>query len=167
MEFTSRVGEINKMEWKEQGVNLYPDIILSDCTVSEIRINNTEMVLKFSDYGFIKKDRNNKYYRTDGAQVVIEGCDIESVSIKEIRTQQLCEEIYFDSMYDIETKTLFENVNMGKWRLEIVEEFYSTGGGIYIGQIRNEEDVFWFYIKMRYKKLIYLWNNVRYDFPVN
>lgn len=155
------------MTWKEQGINLYPDIILSDCTISGVQIKGNEMVFKFSDYGFIKKDCNNRYYRTDEAQIVIDGCDIENISIKEIRTQHLSGEIYFDSAYDIDIEEFVENVNSKKWRLEIVEEFYSTGGGIYTGQIRCEEDTFWFYVKIRYKKIIYFWNNVRYDFPFN
>ena len=155
------------MMWKEKGYNLYPDIILSDCTVSEIQVKDNGLVLIFSDYGFIKKDMDNKYYRTEGAEIVIEGYNNEELFIKEIRTHQLSEEIFFDSMNDIEFEKLLRNVNSGKWKLEIVEEFYSTGGGVYICQIRDEEDCFWIYIKMRYRNLIYLWNSIRHDWSIN
>lgn len=156
------------MLWKEKQHNSYPDIILSDCLIVGIQIKNGKIIVDFSEYGFIKKDsKSNKYFRTDGAQVVIEKCDIDNILIKEIRTNQLSEELYFDSTYDIKTIDFLENINTGKWKFEIVEEYYSTGGGLYIGQIRKKEDTFWCCIKISFKNLIYLWNDIKYEFPVN
>lgn len=155
------------MIWRKKGYNLYPDIILSDCTISGIQIKDNKLVLTFSDYGFIKKDKDNKYYRTEGAEIVVEGYEREELSIKELRTHQLSEEIYFDSIYDIEFEKFQENVNSGKWELEIVEEFYSTGRCLYICQIREDENCFEIYFKIRYRNLIYLWNSIRFDWPFN
>lgn len=154
------------MVWKEKGVNKYPDIILSDCLITGIQVNGSDVIAKFSEYGFAKRDGiQNKYYRTDAAEIVIKQCDIANVSIKEVRTQHLSEELYFDSMYDVEPEIFLENINTGKWRFEIVEEFYSAGGGLYIGQIGKEEDSFWCHVKLQFKNLVYFWNEVRYDCP--
>lgn len=162
LEFAKRVGEM-KMKENNQGIDLYPNVILSDCVITKISLNDIGVVVGFSAYGFIKKEDDNKYYRTDGAEIVIEGLDMDNISIKEIRTQQLSEELYFDSMYDISTKDFCEKINSKEWKFEVVEEFYSTGGAMYIGQIRNGNKPFWCYIKIRYTNLRYLWNNVRYD----
>ncbi len=154
------------MIWKEKGINKYPDIILSDCLITNIQTKGSEVTIKFSEYGFVKKDsQRNKYYRTDAAQIVIEQCEIEDISIKEIRTQRLSEDLYFDSMYDVERKVFLENINAGKWKFEIVEEFYSTGGGLYIGQIRGDQHSFWCHVKLQFKNLVYFWNDIRYDYP--
>lgn len=154
------------MTWKEKERNKYPDIILSDCVITNIQVEGTEITVEFSEYGFVKKDsQRNKYFRTDTAQIVIEQCDIDNVSIKEIRTQRLSEDVYFDSMYDIEFSIFLENVNTGKWKFEIVEEFYSAGGALYIGQIREGENTFWCHVKLQFKNLVYFWNKVRYDRP--
>lgn len=109
-------------------MNRYPDIILSDCVITSIQTKEQEVIVNFSEYGFFKKDiQQNKYYRTDAAQIVIEECDIANIAIREVRTHQLSEELYFDSMYDVAPENFQKNVNMEKWSFEIVEEFYSTG----------------------------------------
>lgn len=73
------------MAWKEKGYNMYPNIILSDCKISKIQVINKGLVFRFSDYGFVKKDTDGKYYRTDGAELVAEGFDREDFSVREIR----------------------------------------------------------------------------------
>lgn len=155
------------MTWREKGYNLYPDIILSDCTISEIQRKHNKLIFTFSNYGFMKKELDNNYYRTEGAEIIIEDYNSEELFIKEKRIHQLSEEMYFDSMVDVTLENLIKNVNSGKWKLEIVEEFYATREGIYICQVREENGRFWLYIKMGYSNLLYLWNNVRHDWPVN
>lgn len=154
------------MIWKEKGINKYPDIILSDCLITNIKVNESEVIINFSEYGFFKKDDlQNKYFRTDAAQIVMQHCDIANISIKEIRTHHLSEELYFDSMYDVKAKVFLENINTEKWQFEIVEEYYSTGRGMYIGQIIENEKSFWCHVKVQFKNLVYFWNGIRYDRP--
>lgn len=153
------------MTWKEE-INKYPDIILSDCVITNIQVKGDEITINFSEYGFFKKDsQKNKYFRTDAAQIVFEQSDIDNICIKEIRTQRLSEDLYFDSMYDIDSPIFMENVNTGKWKFEIVEEFYSTGGALYIGKIRADDNSFWCHVKIQFKNLEYFWNEIRYDCP--
>ena len=129
------------MLWKKTEVNKYPDIILSDCKVTNIQVERDDITVGFLGDGFFKKDnKSNNFYRTNGAQIVIKGCDIDNISIKEVRTQRLSKDIYFETMYDLEVKDFFENINTGKWRLEIVEEFYAIGSGLYVGRIREDDE---------------------------
>ena len=155
------------MAWKEKGYNLYPNIILSDCTITGIQTKDNKLVFTFSNYGFLKKEMDNKYFRTEGAEIIVEDYDREELFIKEKRIHQLSEELYFDSLFDVTLERLIRNVNSGIWKIEIVEEFYATGEGIYICQVREEEGRFWIYLKMKYRNLIYLWNKVRHDWSVN
>jgi len=155
-----------EMKWKHKELNKYPDILLSDCSLTNIALEGNQIIVNFSEYGFFKRDsQEDKYYRTDGSQIVIEGCDYDNISIKEIRTQQMSEELYFETMYEIEIKDFIENINTGKWRLEIVEEYYAMGSGFYISQIRTNNNCFRCYINIRFKNLTYLWSDIGYDCP--
>jgi len=149
----------------EKGL-IYPDVVLSDCYIANIEVIKGEIILNFSELGIFKKDiKKNNYYRTKGAQVIIKGCDFDAISIKEIRTQKLSEDLYYESMYDIDAKIFFDNINSGKWKMEIVEEFHSMQKGFYTVRIRTEQDAFWCHIKLYYKNLIYSWGDIRYDYP--
>lgn len=155
------------MIWKNKKINNYPCIILSDCTIKNIQVVENEITVNFSEDGFFVKDINEKkYFRTDVAQLIIESCDIADIEIKEIRTHQLSEEIYYESMYDVEPNEFNENINSGKWKAIVVEEFYGSGGGLYRVHMRSGESYFWCHIKLQFKNLIYLWNEIRYDFPL-
>lgn len=164
MEFTNGIGEeYNNVERKR---NKYPEIMLSDCIIKNIEIKGENIVANFDEYGFFIKDsEKGKYYRTDSAQIVIKKCDMENIAIKEIRTQKLSEELFFDSIYDVEFKKCLTNINMGRWKFEIVEEFYSTRRALYIGQVREKDKSFWLCVKIQFEELLYLWNNIRYDCP--
>lgn len=154
------------MVWQNKELNKYPEIILSDCSISSIYLETNKIIVDFSKYGFVKKSSSdNKYYCTDGARIIVEECDIDNISIKEIRMQRLNEEEYFETMYDIEPSKFGKNINDGKWKLEIVEEFYATEKAFFVGQIRTKESNFWCQIKIYYKNLVYLWNDLRYDCP--
>lgn len=152
--------------WKETHKNQYPDIILSDCSVVKIRVESQKIVLTFSQYGFFKKaNPDSRYYRTDGGEIIITGCAIDNLSIKEVRTQQLSDDLYFETMYDIELRNFMERINKGIWRFEIVEEFYAVGKGFYTGQIHTDGGSFWCHIIVPFRDLTYCWNNTIPDCP--
>lgn len=152
--------------WKERGINKYPEIILSDCSILNIDVREENIEVNFDEYGFFIKDKkSNKYYRTGLAQIKIKKCDIDNIEIKEIRTQQLSEDLYFNSAYEVKIKDFLDRINTGKWKFEIVEEFYATRSALYIGMIRENGKTFWLYVKLQFEELIYLWNEIRYDRP--
>lgn len=156
------------MLYKNHELNKYPEIILSDCLIVNVQKMEDTVIMQFSEYGFIKKsDMDSKYYRTGSSQIIIEGCDIDEIEIKEVRNCQLQNADYCELIHDIRMEDFMRNVNQSNWKLEIVEEFYSVGGAIYRARVRACEDSFWCYIKFRFKNIIYLWNDIKYDYLVN
>lgn len=157
------------MMWKESGVNKYPEIVLSDCSITNIEKKGDDIVVDFGENGFAIKDiQKSAYYRTTPSQVVIKGCDIDNIEIKEIRTQQLSEELFFESAYDVESEYFIKKINKGKWKFEVVYEFYSCVGALYIGHVnskKKKQKSFWCCVMLQFKELLYLWNEIRYDHP--
>lgn len=145
---------------KEMHGNQYPNVVLSDCSVIKIQVEDQRIVATFSPYGFIVKNaEDDKYYRTDGGQLIFDGCDIDILEIKEIRTERLPEETYFETMRSIELGHFLDRINSRSWVLEIVEEFYALGKGFYIGQVHTDKDTFWCHIKIYFQDLTYCWTN--------
>lgn len=154
--------------WKESGTNKYPDIILHDCLVTNIEKSGDDIAVDFGKF-----DSSGKYgfwiiasempYRTGLSRIVIKECDMDYMSIKEIRTQQLSQELFFQTVCDIEPKIFMKNINKRKWTFEVVEEFYSAGRALYIGRIHNKKKKhksFWCCVKLQFKELLYLWNEI-------
>ena len=156
--------------WKESGINKYPEIILSDCIITNIERKGDDIVVDFGDDGFVIKDtEKDKYYRTTPSQVVIKECDIDNIDIKEIRTQQLSEELFFKTAYDVEPELFIKNINKGKWKFEVVDEFYSCVGALYVVHVqpkKKKQKSFDYCVILQFKELLYLWNEIQYDRPV-
>lgn len=150
--------------WKEIHKNQYPSTLLTDSSVTEIQVKGKNISATFSQYGFFVKNRaDGKYYRTDGGQLVFNGCDIDAIEIKKIRTQCSAPNLYFETMQDIELGRFMKRINGGIWKFEITEEFYAVGKGFYIGRIHSSTDSFWCSIKVPFKELVYCWNNIVSD----
>ena len=155
------------MFWNEKKFNQFDDISLSDCHITKIQKIENDVVIKFSEDGFFARDnKSNKFYRTDGAQIIIERCDIDNISIKEIRGHKLSDDIYFETMYDIQIAKFIKNINEGIWNLEIVEEYPLKGKGYYITWISEDDNYFWCHIKLQYENLIYMWNKIKCNCPL-
>lgn len=151
---------------KERRVNAYPEVILSDCRIAHIQVENSDIQVCFADGGFVVHDANSKKsFRTNEGVMLIEGCEIDDISIKEVRTQRLTEGEYFETMYEIDSREFLKKVNAKEWRFEFTEEFYSIGCGLYIGRVSSEDGRFWCHIKLYFKNLIYMWDKIRYDRP--
>lgn len=167
MEFTTIIGE-SEMNWKEKALNKYPDIILSDCRISGIEVMGNDVKIDFSKDGFnIKSEKDKIYYHTGVSQIILENCDVENISIKLIKKNKISDESYIDILYDADLKDFYNKINLGNWKFVIVEEFYSTIGGIYIGRIRENKKSFWCFIKINFQNIVYLWNEIKFDYPVD
>lgn len=152
------------LNWKEQRKNAYPNIILSDCIIDEIQVSNQDIVIKFLRHGFvIKDDASSKYYRTKSAQIVIKECDIDNILIQYVYNKKKLGGKVIQVIKDMKLHTFFNNISEQKWRYEIVEEYYSEVGCLFIGKIRVAKNSMWCYIKIFYKDIIYFWNEVDYD----
>lgn len=151
------------MQWKEHVKNNYPHIMISDCLVDEIQLVNQDIILKFSTYGIIisNKEKSNSY-RTKEAQIVLENCDISNISIKYIRRQRKITGVK-NVVQDLEFNTFINNISKGVWKLEMVEEYYSVIGGMYIARIFSKRERFWCYIQINFKDISYYWNEIDYS----
>lgn len=155
------------MEWKMNIKNGYPDVMLSDCIIDGIQMDNLNVVIRFSKTGIIVKESNNlQYYRTHAAQVILKNCDINNISMKMIQKKGGIINRKTEILRDICVKKFYNNIANAKWRFEVVEEFYSDVGGIYIGKVRNGKESFWCYIKVYFNDILYLWNEIDYKCSV-
>ncbi|MCM1220981.1 MAG: hypothetical protein NC548_41495 [Lachnospiraceae bacterium] len=155
------------MDWKKQRENAYPSIILSDCFVDEIRVNDKDIEVDFLRFGFIiKETEDSEYYHTKPAQIVMKDCDIDDISIQFVYRKKTVTGNISHIIKDIEPCVFLKDLSRKKWSYEIVEEYYSALGGLFIGKIHEAKNSMWCYIKIQFKNIIYYWNEVNYDFPV-
>ena len=166
LEITKIIRRTNEMIWKNREINKFFDISLSDCDIKNMQIEENNIIVNFSKYGFIVRDKNNEYYRTNGAQIVIKGCDVNEISIKEVRTQRLSDDIFFETSYDIDPNKFIERINTKKWHLVIVKEFYAVKSAMYIVRMREGENRFWCHIEINFEDLEYLWNEIKFDWKI-
>lgn len=152
------------MNWKNQRENAYPSIILSDCFVDEIQITNKELILKFLTCGFIIQE-NSRYYHTKSAQVIFEQCDIENISIQVVHNKK---GLFGNKrvIQNVDTVVFIENIVNGKWKYEIVEEYYLALGGLLVGRIRTAISAMCCCVEMQFESMRYLWDEVDYDVQV-
>lgn len=154
------------MNWKEQRENAYPDIILSDCLVDEIQVDDNDIILKFLEHGFVIRDNEDShYYRTKSAQVIVKECDIDNISIQLVYRKREVNGKVIHIIKDIELQTFLNNILTKRWSYEITEEYYSALGGLFIGKIRESKKSMWCYIKMQFKNIVYMWDEVNYKAP--
>lgn len=152
------------MNWKEQRENAYPNIDLSDCLVDEIQVNDKDVILKFLKHGIvIRDDKDSHYYRTKSAQIIMKECDIENISIQLVNRKRGVNRREIQFITDIELQTFLNHILSKRWSYEIIEEYYSALGGLFIGQITESKKSMWCYIKMQFKNIVYLWDEVDYE----
>lgn len=154
------------MNWKEQRENAYPNIILSDCLVDEIQVDDNDIILKFLKHGFvISDDGDSRYYRTKSAQIIVKECDIDNISIQLVYRKREVNGKVIHIIKDMELQKFLNNILTKRWSYEITEEYYSALGGLFIGKIRESKKSMWCYIKMQFKNIVYMWDEVDYEAP--
>ena len=154
------------MNWREQRENAYPNILLSDCSVDEIQVTEKDIIIKFLKHGFvIRDDGDSRYYRTKSAQIIVKECDINNISIQLVYRKRGVSRKEIHIVKDIDLPIFLNNILTKRWSYEIVEEYYSALGGLFIGQIKESKKAMWCYIKMQFKDIVYLWDEVNYEAP--
>lgn len=99
------------MNWKEQRENAYPDIILSDCLVDEIQVDDNDIIIKFLKHGIvIRDDKDSHYYRTKSAQIIVKECDIDNISIQLVYRKRGVNGKVIHIIKDIELQMFSENI---------------------------------------------------------
>ena len=112
------------MNWKEQRENAYPNIILSDCLVDGIQLDDNDIILKFLKHGFVIKDtEDSHYYRAKSAQIIVKECDIDNISMQLVNRKRGVNGKVIHIIKDLELQTFLNNILKKKWSYEIVEEY--------------------------------------------
>ena len=68
---------------------------------------------------------------------------------------------------DIDLPIFLNNILTKRWSYEIVEEYYSALGGMFIGRIIEAKKSMWCYLRMQFRNIVYLWDEVDYEAPYN
>lgn len=152
---------------KYRKTNAFPGVILHDCVVDEITVAEENLSVKFSTSGvYVWVEAQNNYYRTGPAMIQILGCDTDNISIQEIRTNQISQKIFYRSMYEVKPSVFVRQVNSGKIRATVLEEYYAVHSAYLILRIQERDKKGYFaHIKMQYDSLQYSWDTVRPDAP--
>ena len=152
---------------KYRKTNAFPDVILHDCVVDEITAVKETISVKFSTSGvYVWVEAQNNYYRTGPAMIKILGCDTDNISIQEIRTNQISQEIFYRSMYEVKPSEFIRWANSGKIKVTVLEEYYAVHSAYLILRIQERNKKGYFaHIKMQYDSLQYFWDAVRPDAP--
>ena len=152
---------------KYRKTNAFPGVILHDCVLDEITAAKENLSVKFSTSGvYVWVEAQNNYYRTGPAMMEILGCDIDNISIQEIRSNQISRKIFYRSMYEVRPSVFVKRVNAGKIRVTVLEEYYAVHSAYLILRIQERGRKGYFaHIKMQYDSLQYSWDAVRTDAP--
>lgn len=152
---------------KYRKTNAYPGVILHDCVMDEIIAVDENISVKFSTSGvYVWVEAQNNYYRTGPAMIEILGCDTDNISIQEIRTNQISQKIFYRSMYEVKPSAFVRQINSGKIKVTVLEEYYAVHSACLILRIQERDKKGYFaHIKMQYDSLQYSWDTVRQDAP--
>ncbi|SFL30460.1 hypothetical protein SAMN05216390_1184 [Lachnospiraceae bacterium KH1T2] len=135
--------------------DLYPKVLVSDCTIDNISISDNIVQFSFNSRGiWVKKKENEEYCRVHDAFLKLYNCDIENVDIFYESVKEISGEIVIIKKYcDLEDVIL--KVNNGKWRLTIIQEYWCDIGELFICSIRDKEKSHTCYIRIDSKEKKY------------
>lgn len=156
------------MEWTKTAENVYPNIILSDCIVNSIQSANGHVIFHFIESGIIvKSDMDCGYYRTKAAQIQLEACNIDDITIKYVHKRKWKDDLETAIVKEIRWEEFSKKICNKKWQFEIVEEFYSATGGVFVGQVRKPTKKCWCMLKIYFHNIKYFWNEIDYSSRVD
>lgn len=153
-----------------QQLNAFPAVILHDCSIRRVYASQGDLVVELDDFGFfvLVPERDN-YFRTGHtgpARLVFTGCDPDDLDIKEIRTHNLTEDQFFDSMYDLSPQALAERINGGRVRLTFLEEYYAGRSAFFVLYVQDQDESrYTLQVKIAYRAIRYEWDGVDLSAP--
>ena len=158
--------------WKYTSKNSYPNIILHDCEIEGIRIEDTAVVLEFDKWGFWICDDHpqnsfKKLLRTGKSEVRLTDVDVFSVYVHS--QLRFAGKILFTKRSEVSLDDFATNINFGKWKFEFVDEYY--GGGhrsvMFCGYISTKKRCRSIYtqIEVSFGECQYYWNKIYEDRP--
>lgn len=153
-----------------QQINAFPSVILHDCSIRRVYTRKGDLVVELDDFGFfvLVPERDN-YFRTGKtgpARLVFTDCDPDDLDIKEVRTHNLTEDQFFDSMYDLCPQDIGRRVNDGTVQLTFLEEYYAGRSAFFVLYVQDEDESrYCLQVKVSYRTIRYEWDGVDLTSP--
>lgn len=158
--------------WKYSSKNDYPNIILHDCHVTKISVENKDIILEFDDYGFwmIENNKHNpfgKTLRTDKSEIRFVNCQLDSISIYIFKVFHLFRKPVLTNRIEIPLENLMYQINSGKWRFEFIDEYYACNEALFNGWIRFDKKPYHMecQLQLLFEDMKYSWNRICEDKP--
>lgn len=133
--------------------NEYPTISISDSIVSEIMIDSNTVVFKFDNPGlWIKNNDEDCFHRTRKSVLTLYDCDIDNINIFLLTEKYISGEKQRIKEY-LEFEEIVDYINKKTMSYEIVQEYKSDIGSMFVGRIRDKKLKADCYLQIDYKKL--------------
>ena len=150
--------------------NSYPNIILHDCTVEKVRLENRDVIFEFDNSGFwISKNHPQNPFgetlRTGKAELRLTNIDPDFLSLHIYYERRLAGKKLFTTRDEISLDDFAAKINSGEWTFEFVDEYYGYRRAMFGGYIhRNRKP---YHIEMQiavlYEHSRYSWNKIHED----
>lgn len=151
------------IEWNQKELNKYPDIILTDCDITELEIKKDKIIIEFLNDSFFLKDGNSgKYFRTNKACIIIHGCNKDSIEIVATKWKKRDP----GKCYNIPPEKFYHKLRSKKWKCIVLEEYFCSGAGMFVVWIKTKKESFRCYISFKFSKIEYLWDKINYACPL-
>ena len=156
--------------WKFSSENDYPNIILHDCKIIKVDIENNDLVFQFDNRGFWANSSNphnsfGKILRTDESEVRFINCDVEGLYL--FKKFRLLRKPLLISRKELSLKEFASKINNGDWKFEFIVETYAWQEAIFIGSIHSKIKPYRYecQLHLSFETMIYSWNNIYEDRP--
>ncbi len=156
--------------WNYSTSNSYPNIILHDCIVEKIRIEETNLIFTFNDNGFwINKDNVHNPFgqilRTGRSELKVVNIDMDYTDINIFEKVRLFNKPILTKLKNISLNDFISKVNCGEWRFEFVNEYYAFHSAMFCGYLHSSKSSYSIYtqIEIMYDEIIYYWNKIYED----
>ena len=156
--------------WNYSVENDYPNIVLHDCRIVKVLIENKDLIFEFDDNGFWLTENNKlnsfrKTLRTDRAQVRFKNIDQDFTHIYVFKNICLFKKSIFTIRKEISLEDFCSKINCGIWQFEIVDELYAYrnvvfNGGMFFNKKPYHREC---QVQIFFETMTYLWNKICED----
>lgn len=142
--------------------NGYDIISLHDCVISEMQIQDDDLILKFDNGFWLLADAEQNIYhetvRTGKAELCIK--EYEDITLYRFKPLRLFQWVLSTTRINISLETMMRKINNGEWRAEIKEEWYGKYGCLLSGIMGKQDE---FQMDLFCKEFEYSWDELRSD----
>ena len=130
----------------------YPAISISDCITSKIIVDENTVTFRFDDIGvWVKNNEFDSFHRTKKAILSLYKCDIENIDLFILKEKRIFGKACRIREY-LEFDEFVSGINAEEFHFEIVQEYKSNMGSLFVGRVRNKKAKADCYLQIEYKR---------------